>query len=95
LYQYVWGKGLTALSRTDGQLQWKVPGGLELLSEKGGKSYVITEDQKLVVMDNIQCKELYTVNFSDVTRYVSNTEDSRIYIGDDSGRVACLEPVEE
>jgi outer membrane protein assembly factor BamB len=94
VYQYVWGKGLTAIDRAKGQLMWKVPGGLGLLAEAGGRAYVITENETLVVMDNKKGKELYSVNFADVTRYVDNTEDSKIYIGDDYGRVACLEPVE-
>jgi hypothetical protein len=94
VYQYVWGKGLTALDRATGQLIWRAPGGLELLSEVSGIAYVIKEDETLAVMDNKKGKELYSVNFSGVTRYVANTEDSKIYIGDDYGRVACIEPVE-
>ncbi|MHC4131409.1 MAG: outer membrane protein assembly factor BamB family protein [Planctomycetota bacterium] len=94
VYQYVWGKGLTAIDRANGQLMWKAPGALELLAEVKGKAYVITEDETLVVMDNQKGKELYSVNFSGVTRYVANTKDSNIYIGDDYGRVACIKPVE-
>ncbi|MHC4293238.1 MAG: outer membrane protein assembly factor BamB family protein [Planctomycetota bacterium] len=94
VYQYVWGKGLTAIDRVNGQLMWKAPGGLELLAEDRGIAYVIKEDETLSVMDNKKGKELYSVNFSGVTRYVANTEDSKIYIGDDHGRVACIKPVE-
>jgi hypothetical protein len=94
VYQYVWGKGLSAIDRTKGQLMWKVPGGLNLLTESGGKSYVITDEYTLVVMDNAKNKEICSVNFTDVTRYVVNSKDSKIYIGDDTGRVACLEPIE-
>jgi outer membrane protein assembly factor BamB len=94
VYQYVWGKGITAIDRIEGRLMWKVPRGLELLAEADGRSYIITEDQTLVVMDNQKRKELYSVNFAGISCYVANTESSKIYIGDDSGRVACLEPIE-
>ncbi|MHC5076007.1 MAG: outer membrane protein assembly factor BamB family protein [Planctomycetota bacterium] len=94
VYQYVWGKGISAIDRTEGRLMWKVPRGLELLAEANGRSYVITEDQTLVVMDNQKNSELYSVNFAGISCYIANTEDSKIYIGDDSGRVACLEPID-
>ncbi|MHC4265580.1 MAG: outer membrane protein assembly factor BamB family protein [Planctomycetota bacterium] len=94
VYQYVWGEGITAIDRAKGQLLWKIPRGLELLAEAGGRAYIMTEDETLVVMDNKKSKELYSINFASVTRYLANTKDSRIYIGDDYGRVACLEPIE-
>jgi len=95
VYQYVWGKGLTAIDRATGRLMWRVPGGLGLAAESDGKAYVITEGRKLAVMDNELNKELYSVNFADVTLFISNNEDSHIYIGDDTGRVACLKPIEK
>ncbi|MFC1737827.1 PQQ-binding-like beta-propeller repeat protein [Planctomycetota bacterium] len=94
VYQYVWGKGLTAIDRTSGQHMWDMPGGLELLAEEEGRAYVITENETLVVMDNNKAKQLYSVNFAGVSRYVANVADSRIYIADESGRIACLEPIE-
>jgi len=65
-----------------------------LLAESGRKAYVITNTGKLVVMDNKKAKQLYSVNFAGVSRYATNVADSKIYIADESGRIACLEPVE-
>jgi len=94
VYQTVGDKGLTALDKRSGEFMWHVPKGADLLAEAEGKAYVITNVGTLVVMDNKKGKQLYSVNFVGVSRYVSNTTDSKIYIADASGRIACLKPVE-
>jgi outer membrane protein assembly factor BamB len=93
VYQNVPGKGLTAIDKQSGQFMWSVPGGVDLLAEANGRAYVITQDSKLVVMDNRNAKKLYSVNFAEVTRHSANTTDSKIYIADEHGRIACLQPV--
>ncbi len=91
VYQYAYGKGLTAIDRQSGRLLWSLPSGLDLLTEKTAKAYLITNKNTLVIMDNYRAKKLFLVNFADVSRYVSNTTDSNIYIADNRGWVACLE----
>ncbi|MDT8300064.1 MAG: PQQ-binding-like beta-propeller repeat protein [Sedimentisphaerales bacterium] len=93
IYQYVLGKGVTAIDKESGQFMWSVPGGVDLLAEAKGRAYIITKDRKLVVMDNLTAKKLYSVNFAEVTRHTANTIDSKIYIADEHGRIACLQPV--
>jgi len=93
VYQTVRYKGLAAINRESGKLIWEVPGGVDLLAEAAGKAYVITKG-KLVVMDNKKAKRLYSVNFARVSRYVANVADSRIYIADKAGRIACIKPIE-
>ncbi len=93
VYQYVPAKGVTAIGKQSGQFIWSVPGGVDLLAEAKGRAYVITRDRKLVVMDNLSAKKLYSVNFAEVTRHTANTTDSKIYIADEHGRIACLQPV--
>ncbi len=73
---------------------WSVPGGVDLLAEDKDKAYVITKNRTLVVMDNVSAKKLYSVNFAQVSRYAANITDSKIYIADERGRIACLQPVE-
>ena len=34
------------------------------------------------------------LNFAGVSKYVANAIDSKIYIGDEAGQVACLRPIE-
>ncbi len=94
VYQYVRDKGLTAIDRQSGKFMWEVPEGVSLLTEANGKAYVITGTGTLVVMDNKKIKELYSVNFAGVSKYVANMADSKIYIADSNGRIACLKPGE-
>ena len=94
VYQPVRGKGLTAIDKETGSRLWRVPGGVDLLAEARGRAYVITEGEKLVVMDNAKAKRLHSVNFAGATVYLSNTGDDKFYVADKRGRVACLQPVE-
>jgi len=93
VYQHVLYQGLSAINRESGKLMWEVPGGIDLLAEAAGKAYVIAKG-RLVVMDNKKAKRLYSVNFAGVSKYAANMADSKIYIADKAGRIACLKPVE-
>jgi len=92
VYQYVRDKGLAAIDKESGELLWQLAEGVDLLAEAEEKAYVITNVGTLVVMDNKSCKQLYSVNFAQVSRYVANVEDSKIYIANETGRIACLKP---
>lgn len=92
VYQAV-NKRLAAIERGSGKLVWELADGASLLAESEGKAYVITSVGELVVMDNKEGKRLYSVNFAGVTKYAANVSDSNIYVGDESGRLACLRPV--
>ena len=94
VYQNVRDGGLVALNRKDGKLIWQLAEGMDLLAESKQKAYVITNKGTLAVMDNKKTKKLYEMNFAGVSRYVSNVLDSKIYIGDKAGRIACIRPVE-
>ncbi|MHC4324992.1 MAG: outer membrane protein assembly factor BamB family protein [Planctomycetota bacterium] len=94
VYQHVPGKSLTAINKQTGTLMWSVPGGIDLLTEAANKAYVITSKRTLVVMDNVKAKRLYTVNLAGITKHVSNLTDDKIYIADNLGRIACLQPAE-
>jgi outer membrane protein assembly factor BamB len=94
VYQYAPIKGLTAIDKQSGKLIWTLPQGVDLLAESKGKAYVITNVRTLVAMDNNTGKKLYSVNLAAVSRFAANTTDSKIYIADERGRIACLEPVE-
>jgi len=94
VYQYARDKGLTAIDRQSGKFMWSLAQSTDLLAQAHGKAYVITRVRTLAVMDNTKGKKLYSVNFAGVSRYAANTTDSQIYIADERGRVACLEPIE-
>ena len=92
VYQCVPDMGLAAIDKTTGKFVWQVKDGVGLLSESGDKTFVITKGGVLVAMDNTEAKQLYTVNIALPIKYATNTADSRIYIADAQGRIACLEP---
>jgi outer membrane protein assembly factor BamB len=92
VYQYAPGRGLTAIEKRTGQAAWSLAEGLDLLAETDGKAYVITKVRTLAVMDNVTGKRLYSVNCAPVTGHASNSENARIYVVDEHGRVACLAP---
>lgn len=94
VYQYAPGRSLTAINKQTGQAAWSLAEGLDLLAEGGGKAYVITRVRTLAVMDNATGKRLYSVNCAAVTGHASNTKSARIYVMDEHGRVACLEPIQ-
>ena len=94
VYQCARGKGLAALDRRSGELLWVLPEGVDLLAEADGKAYVITNAGEIVVMDNKNAKRQYCANLAGVSKYATNVADSKIYIADKCGRIACLEPIE-
>lgn len=95
VYQSAFSKNMSisAIDRDSGRIIWEVPGGIELLAQSRGRAYIITENGTLVVMHNASAKQVYSVNFAGVSRQAYNTLDSKIYVGDKAGRVACLEPL--
>lgn len=95
VYQYVEERGLAAIDKITGAFKWQVADGAELLAESEGKAYVISREGKLIVMDNTEGERLYSVNLVGVSRYAANVNDSKMYIADARGRIACLQPAEE
>ncbi len=93
VYQYVRDEGLIAIDKESHERIWQMADGVELLAESEGKSYVITKAGTLIVMDNKKAKQIHTVDLSGVSIYVTNVADSRIYIADKQGRIACLQPI--
>jgi len=94
VYQYVRDVGLTAIDKDKGTFLWQVPGGDGVVAEAGNRAYVMTGAGTLVVMDTSRRKQLYVVGLGAASRYATNTLDSKIYVADETGRLACLEPAE-
>jgi outer membrane protein assembly factor BamB len=92
VYQHIPDVGLIALDKMTGKLLWRLDGGLGLLAEAGDRAFVITESGVLVSMDNIKSKKIFSVDLGRAVKYATNSADSKIYIADSKGRLACLEP---
>ncbi len=95
VYQYVEERGLAAIDKISGTFKWQVADGVELLAESRGRAYVISKECKLIVMDNSQAELLYSVNLTGVSKYSANVNDSKMYVADARGRIACLQPAEK
>jgi outer membrane protein assembly factor BamB len=93
LYQYIPDVGLIAVNKETGKQIWQVDNGAGLLAESGDKAFVITKAGLLIAMDNVKAKQLYAVNIGKSVKFAFNSLDSKIYIADAQGRLACLEPV--
>ncbi len=93
VYQHIPGSGLIALDKQAGKLLWQLPGGLGMLAETGDRAFLITDTGVLVSMDNVKAKQIYSVDLDQAVIYATNTADSKIYIADAKGRLACLQPV--
>jgi outer membrane protein assembly factor BamB len=94
IYQHIPDVGLIAVSKHTGKQIWQVDNGDGLLAESGDKAFIVTKEGIIVAMDNVKEKQLYTVNIGKPLKFAVNTIDSKIYIADSEGRLACLEPVE-
>jgi outer membrane protein assembly factor BamB len=94
VYQYLPDTGLDALDKETSKLLWQQPDCLGLLAESGDKAFIISKSGTLIVMDNVKAKKLYSVDIGQPVQYATNANDSKIYIGDAKGRLACLQPVQ-
>jgi outer membrane protein assembly factor BamB len=94
VYQHIPDAGLIALDKQTGKLLWQLPEGMGLLAESGDKAFVITEAGLLVAMDNVKAKKLYSVDIGQAVKYATNTADSKIYLADNQGRLACLQAIQ-
>jgi len=93
VYQNLGSRGLMAIDKTTGKKMWQLAEGIDILTEAAGKAYVITNTGMLVVINNKDGKQLYSINAGAVSNWAANTVDSKIYIADDSGRIACIQPI--
>jgi len=94
VYQYARGKGVTAIDKNSGQKLWELNDAVDLLAEAKGKSYLITAGGELVAMNGKNAKKLYSVKLGNALKNAANVTNSKIYIADGIGRIACLKPIE-
>jgi len=87
IYQYAGHNGLYAVDKETGQMLWQVPGGIGLLTEKGERAYVFAEPGMLAGFNNNTGRKLFSLDLPGVSAFATNTVDSTIYLGDNSGRL--------
>jgi outer membrane protein assembly factor BamB len=94
VYQRVPDVGLIAVDKETREFLWQLADGIGLLAESGDRAFVITKTGLLVAMDNAKAKKLYSIDVGQSVKYATNAIDSRIYIADAKGRLACLQPAQ-
>jgi hypothetical protein len=90
LYQSTDNKGVYAIDKETGRMVWQAPRGVDVMVEVGVRAYVFAEPGVLVVMDNAEARQLYSVNFANVKKYAINTVDKALYVAGLKGRVMCI-----
>ncbi|MFH1614717.1 MAG: PQQ-binding-like beta-propeller repeat protein [Planctomycetota bacterium] len=91
VYQYARQKGLYIIDNKSGKQIWLEPTGRAILTEIDDIAYIITWNNRIIIIDNKNVKKLGEVDFSGIRRYVTNSQESRVYVADQLGRVACIE----
>lgn len=94
VYQYAQGKGLYAIDANSGKQLWLLDDGVDLLAQDNDTAYIFDKNNMCIVMDNVQAKKIYTVNFASVTNFAVNTYDSSIYIMEDKS-ISCIKPIKK
>jgi len=94
VYQAILRDGLLCLNRADGTLKWQLKNGDGLLAETERYCYVITLAKEMTLMNQQTQKEELSFLLPPTDVYASNTQDSMIYLGTDSGVVVALQPAE-
>ena len=93
LYQSVVNKGLSAIDKNSGTVLWQIRAGTDLLAEWENRTYAVTKTGMLVMMDNKKGKRLNSACLPGVKKYAPNMDGSKIYLGDEKGKIECLKPV--
>lgn len=91
IYQVVDGKSLVCLNR-DGQLRWELPAGRYLLAEHGAKTFAMTADNQLTVMNNADKKRQVSFFVPNMKYFAVNTEDGMIFMATADGHIVSLAP---
>jgi outer membrane protein assembly factor BamB len=92
VYQYSRDKGLAAIDRASGKILWRLPEGKRLIAEAGDKAYLASGTDRIIVANIGKDKQQSEIRIPGVAKCAVNVIDSKIYVADNMGRIACLKP---
>ncbi len=92
VYQYSRDKGLAAIDKASGKILWRLPEGKRLIAEAGDKAYLASGTDRVIVANIGKDKQQSEIGIPGASKYAVNNIDSKIYVADDKGRIACLKP---
>lgn len=82
--------GVYGLRKDTGAMIWQVPDGIGVMTETGTQSFVLSQPGLLKVMDNKTGRQVYSVNFNQVTRFAPMMNEPKLYAADKHGVVAAI-----
>lgn len=93
VFQYAQGDQFYAINLTNGLVRWSSPSAIAVLGVVDSDIYLLGQDNNLHVADEILGTVKLTLPLAGFDRYVANITSSAIYVGNGSGRVACIRPL--
>ena len=92
VYQPIDNAALVCLNRSDGSVRWHLDDGRCLLAENGPKTYALTHNNELAVMNNKTGTRELSFYLPDYTICARNTETSMLFLATPDGRILALAP---
>ena len=97
VYQYVPGRGLVSIDKTEGkamrEVVWAAPGARRFLSADDANVYVLASDNAIVALDKATGEPKFRSKRRDLTITTPNTKDATIYAATKRGEVLAIRPV--
>jgi len=82
--------GVYGLRKDTGAMIWQVTDGIGVMTETDTQSFVLSRPGLLKVMDNKTGRQVYSVNFNQVTRFAPMMNEPKLYAADKHGAVAAI-----
>ena len=92
LYVSAGKEGIYLLNPEDGTILWQEKSGVKLLAQSNDKSVLLTDNNLLSIMNDKTGKNICRLNIANVRNCATNLIDSRIYVLDGKGSLACFMP---
>ena len=97
VYQYVPGRGLVSIDKTEGKsmrdVVWSAPGARRFLSADDANVYVLASDNSIVALDKNTGEPKFRSKRRDLVITTPNTKDATIYAATKGGEVLSIRPV--
>jgi outer membrane protein assembly factor BamB len=82
--------GVYGVNKETGKAVWQVPSGRTMVCETQSRAFVFADAGLIKVMDNNTGRELYSVNFAEVSHTAQNTDSPVMFLGDATGRLLSI-----
>jgi outer membrane protein assembly factor BamB len=97
VYQYVPGRGIVSIDKTEGkpmrEVVWAAPGARRFLSADDANVYVLASDNSIVALDKATGEPKFRSRRRDLTITTPNTKDATIFAATKRGEVLSIRPV--